>query len=163
MSELSDVAELRVPSKVVREGFEFMRSVGRARLEGMVLWAGLQDGAIFNVTELIVPKQRGLRTADGLCAVVDESELRRLNVYLYRQSLTLVAQVHSHPAEAYHSSTDDQYAIATTVGCFSIVVPNFAVIDYALSECAAYRLNGNGNGDWVEIDETVAPNKIVVV
>lgn len=137
-----------------------MRSAGKARLEGMVLWAGRQANQIFDVTELVVPRQRALSTSDGLCAIVDEEELRRLNIYLYKGSLELIAQVHTHPGRAYHSSTDDANAITTTVGSFSIVVPNFAVIDYALSHCAVYRLNAGGS--WLEVDESALPNRIVV-
>ncbi len=161
MTELADVTELRVPLQVIIDGYEFMRSAGRMRLEGMVLWAGNQRDTIFTVTELIVPKQKGLSTADGVCAIVDANELARLNMHLYRNSLELVAQVHTHPTEAYHSSTDDEYAIATTIGCFSIVVPNFAVINYALAQCAVYRLNVGAK--WMEVDESQAPNRIVVI
>lgn len=161
MTELAAVTELRVPSQVLMDGYEFMRSAGRLRLEGMVLWAGKQRDTTFTVTELIVPKQKGLRTADGVCAVVEADELARLNMHLYRNSLELVAQVHTHPTVAYHSSTDDENAIATTIGCFSIVVPNFAVVNYPLAQCAVYRLDSSGK--WLEVDEFQAPNRIVVV
>lgn len=158
--ELSQATEIQVPRKVLLDGYEFMRSAGKVKLEGMVLWAGVQAGQGFTVTELIVPKQKGLRTPDGVCAIVEGDELRRLNMYLYRNSLELIGQVHTHPTEAYHSTTDDQYAIATTIGSFSIVVPNFAVIDYALSECAVYRLDAKGI--WIEVDESAHPNRITV-
>jgi hypothetical protein len=161
MSELSDVTELRVPSQVMSEGYEFMRTAGRARLEGMVLWTGRQQDGVFTVTDLVIPKQRGLNTPDGLCAVVDADELRRLNMFLYRNSLELVAQVHTHPGVAYHSQTDDENAIATTIGSFSIVVPNFAVVNYALSECAVYRLDAQGR--WIEVDESAGRNRIIVL
>jgi hypothetical protein len=161
MSLLSDVTELRVPGQVLAEGYASMRMAGRMGLEGMVLWAGQQQDALFRVTQLIVPKQRGLRTPDGLCAVVDGDELARLKMHLYRSSLDLVAQVHTHPGAAYHSETDDKYAIATTIGCFSIVVPSFAVRDFPLAECAVYRLDYAGL--WNEVDESQSPNRIVVV
>jgi len=161
VSELSDVIELRVPLQVMQEGYEFMRTAGRMRLEGMVLWAGRQEDRTFRVTELIIPRQRGLSTPDGLCAIVDGAELRRLNLHLYQNALELVAQIHSHPRHAYHSSTDDRYAIATTIGAFSIVVPNFAMVNYALAECAVYRLDEYGS--WLEVDESLPPNKIVVI
>lgn len=161
MSELADVTELRVPSQVMSDGYEFMRTAGRARLEGMVLWVGNQHEAVFTVTDLVIPKQRGLRTPDGLCAVVDADELQRLNMFLYRNSLELIAQVHTHPSVAYHSQTDDENAIATTIGSFSIVVPNFAVVSYALSQCAVYRLDALGR--WIEVDESTAPNRIIVI
>jgi hypothetical protein len=161
MNELADVTQLRVPTQVLKKGYEFMRSAGRARLEGIVLWAGKQQGDVFTVSELIVPKQRGVRTPDGLCAIVDADELARLNMFLYRNSLELVAQVHSHPTAAYHSEMDDQNAIATTIGSFSIVVPNFAIVDYALSECAVYRVDASGQ--WLEVNESALPNRIVVI
>lgn len=161
MTELADVAELRVPLNVLMDGYEFMRSAGRLQLEGMVLWVGKQRDSTFTVSELIIPKQKGLRTADGVCAVVEADELARLNMHLYRNSLELVAQVHTHPTVAYHSSTDDAYAIATTAGSFSIVVPNFAAANYALAHCAVYRLSSVGK--WLEVDESKAPNRIMVV
>lgn len=161
MTELAAVTRLEVPRSVLTEGYESMRSAGKAKLEGMVLWAGRQAGTTFLVTRLIVPRQRGLSTPDGLSAVVDHDELHRLNVFLYREQLVLVAQVHTHPGRAYHSETDDHYAIATTVGSFSLVVPNFAVRDYPLSDCAVYRLQESG--EWLEIDESIPGNQIVVL
>ena len=38
----------------------------------------------------------------------------------------MAGQVHSHPTNAYHSSTDDSYPLATLVGALSVVIPNFA-------------------------------------
>ncbi|TKB28720.1 MAG: hypothetical protein E5V67_31885, partial [Mesorhizobium sp.] len=63
----------------------------------------------------------------------------------YRRGLTLLAQIHSHPGRAYHSTTDDAYAIATTVGCLSLVVPNFAREPFDFARVAAYRLDGKAN------------------
>lgn len=161
MSELTEVTEVIVPLSVITAGYAFMRSAGRMRLEGLVLWAGRQEDARFKVTELIVPQQRGLHTPDGLCAIVDAPELRRLNLHLYQNALELIAQFHTHPTHAYHSDTDDRNAIANTIGCFSIVAPNFAVIDYPLSECAVYRLDARAQ--WIEVDERAQPNQITVV
>lgn len=161
MSELADVKQVVVPSDVMSGGYQFMRAAGKAGLEGMVLWLGTSVDETFTVKELFIPEQRGLRTADGVCAIVGERELRRLNVYLYQNSLELVAQIHTHPGHAYHSTTDDQYAIATTIGSYSIVVPNFAKVDYPLAQCAVYRLSATG--DWTEVDESAAPNRITVI
>lgn len=110
----------------------------------MLLWAGQADGSIFCVTTLIVPQQRGLRTPDGVCVVVDGDELHRINVHLFKNKLRLIAQIHSHPTEAYHSDTDDAYAIATTIGCFSLVIPDFARDNFSFKKCAIYRLSELG-------------------
>jgi hypothetical protein len=126
----------------------------------MVLWAGRQDGQTFHVTDLIVPRQKGLRTKDGVCVVVDGDELHRLNIHLFETDLRLIAQIHSHPTEAYHSETDDRYAVATTIGSFSLVVPDFAIRPFTLTECAIYRLKASG--EWSPVDETQLPNKLMI-
>lgn len=160
MSDLARVTQVLVPLVVMQEGHEILRAAGRAGLEGMILWAGTQVGEQFRVTELIVPRQRGLRTADGLCVVVDGDELHRLNVYLFESNLQLIAQIHSHPGMAYHSSTDDEFAVATTAGCFSLVVPDFAVREFNLEDTAVYRLSESGK--WLEVDESRSPNHLVI-
>ncbi len=126
----------------------------------MVLWAGTLADATFQVTQLIVPEQRGLRTADGVCVVVDGDELHKLNVHLFEHQLMLIAQLHSHPGAAYHSETDDNYAVATNIGCFSLVIPDFAVRPFSLEECAVYRLRASGS--WDEVDPSQLPNQLVV-
>lgn len=92
--------------------------------------------------------------------VVDGDELHRLNVYLHETGLRLIAQVHSHPTVAYHSETDDRYAVATTIGCFSLVVPDFAARPFALADCATYRLSALGV--WEPVDTSASPHLILI-
>lgn len=138
-----------VPQLVIQDGHQFLRAAGATGREGLVLWIGQKNGETFSVTELVIPEQRGIRTNDGVCVIIEGNALARLNADLYRRQLQLIAQVHSHPRAAYHSSTDDEYAIATKVGCLSLVVPNFATLSFSLAECAAYRLSADG--EWVEL------------
>jgi hypothetical protein len=138
-----------VPRSVIKDGHHFLRVAGATGREGLVLWIGQKEGTTFNVTELVIPEQRGIRTSDGVCVIIEGDALARLNVDLYKRQLQLIAQVHSHPGAAYHSSTDDEYAIATKVGCLSLVVPDFATRPFSLSECASYRLSVDG--EWIEL------------
>ncbi len=126
-----------------------LRAAGREGNEGFVVWSGVQDGSVFHVRTVTAPEQRAIRSANGVCVVVDEAALHRLNVWLHRNGERLIAQVHSHPTDAYHSDMDDDYAVATTVGSLSLVVPNFAVRPFSLAECAVYRLAADGR--WSEI------------
>jgi hypothetical protein len=107
----------------------------------MALWAGELDAAVFHVRAVIIPQQQGHRTDHGLAVSVPGEELHRINMWLRAQRLRLIAQIHSHPTAAYHSETDDRYAIVTALGSFSLVVPDFAVRPFALDDCAAYRLS----------------------
>jgi hypothetical protein len=144
MSGFLDVSQLLVPQNVIQEGQRFLRNTGATGREGIVLWVGRKEGTIFVVSELIVPEQRGIRTMGGVCVIIEGTVLARLNADLYKKQLQLIAQVHSHPGEAYHSAMDDEYAIATKIGSLSLVVPDFATRPFSLSECAAYRLKTNG-------------------
>jgi hypothetical protein len=161
VSGFESVHNIQVPRGVADSGQHFLRSAGDAGREGMVLWIGVQNGATFHVSDALVPRQRGIRTADGVCVVVDGDELHRINVELYKSSRRLIGQVHSHPGRAYHSNTDNEYAIATTIGNISIVVPDFAKRRFLLEECALYRLDRNGR--WRALSRRQANALITVV
>ena len=138
---LTTVAEVWLPRPVAEDTQAHLRQSGTFGLEGMALWAGELADTVFHVRTLIVPQQQGHRTAHGLAVSVPGDELHRINMWLRRERLRLIAQIHSHPTEAFHSDTDDRYAIATALGAFSLVVPDFAMRPFALDECAAFRLS----------------------
>lgn len=158
MSGFSDIEVVLVPRVVLNDGQNFLRAAGATGREGMVLWVGRREGATFSVTNLVVPQQRGLRTRDGVCVIVDADELRRLNLELYKHNLQLIAQVHSHPSHAFHSDTDDEFAIARTIGALSLVVPDFAIRPFSLHDCATYRLSSTGT--WDEVSHAKASRLI---
>jgi hypothetical protein len=143
-----DLEELVVPRRLADAAQKHLREVGRSGNEGFALWIGRRTGRVFHVDETLIPEQRGLQFNSGVCVTVGSEELFRINKYLYATGRQLVAQLHSHPTDAYHSETDDAYPIATTAGSFSLVVPDFAARPFSLDECAVYRLvPGDG---WLE-------------
>lgn len=123
-----------------------LREMGRKHVEGLALWAGQARGAVFTIEGAIIPRQTNSRGDHGLLVEVDGDELHRINLKLYRHGWRIVAQIHSHPGAAYHSGTDDRFAIATTQGAFSIVVPDFAQGPFVMQEFATYRLSHNWMG-----------------
>lgn len=139
-ASLTQVRSVRLPKAVADETQAHLRAAGRRGLEGMALWVGTHDGASFSVREVIIPEQKGTRGDHGLMVSVPGFELQRINLQLYKSGLRLLAQIHSHPTEAYHSAMDDEYAIATALGAFSLVVPDFAREAFSISRCATYRL-----------------------
>ncbi|KUR78070.1 Mov34/MPN/PAD-1 family protein [Novosphingobium sp. FSW06-99] len=138
---LTQVSSVGVPKPVADATHAALFAAGRRGLEGMALWAGTQDGTAFHVREAIVPQQKGIRSDHGLAVMVDAPELQRINLHLYQAELRLLAQIHSHPTHAFHSEMDDEYAITTALGSFSIVVPDFAVDPFSIARCATYRLS----------------------
>ncbi len=160
MSGWSRISRLIVPRSVTDETNHHLAEVGARELEGFVLWAGTANGDTFHVRRAIIPAQEGLRSDYGVCVRVDGDELHRINVELYDNKLSLIAQIHSHPTDAYHSTTDDAYPIATTVGCLSLVVPDFASRPFDLRDCAVYRLLPSG--EWEELSGAEVESLIVI-
>lgn len=149
MTGLRVVKSVRVPLELALGAHDYLRRVGLQGAEGFALWAGVLQDEVFRVTHTRIPVQHHLRTDDGVLVVVDSEELLRTNKWLYEQGLTLVAQLHSHPTDAYHSETDDALPIVATVGGLSLVAPDFARRPFSLADYAVYRLTPEDG--WVEL------------
>jgi hypothetical protein len=157
------IKKVKFPQQCVRQAYDHIRLAGRKRLEGVVLFAGRleeQNSETFCVEETIVPKQLSMSLEEGLLYAVDGEELHRINVHLHEHKMMLIAQLHSHPGMAYHSQTDDDYAIITKTGGLSIVVPNFGTDDIDISHWAVYRLDKN---EWVELSTEDADQLIELI
>lgn len=161
MSPLQSIASVRVSRLVIDATQSHLRQMGSKGFEGFVLWVGRAQGEVFDVTVAAVPQQRAVRSDRGTYVTVEADELHRLNVWLFTHQLVLLGQVHSHPGEAYHSETDDAYPVATTVGCYSLVVPDFAVRPFSFDRCAVYKLNLRG--DWDEVPDAAVRRVFSIV
>jgi hypothetical protein len=67
--------------------------------------------------------------------------------------MMLVAQMHTHPLEAFHSPADDRWAILRHLNAYSIVLPWFASttsLNNFKTNAATFVLNHSNN--WIEID-----------
>ena len=144
---MTDVAIFVVSRDVVRYTERRLRDSGAKGFERFVFWSGvIGEDDRFLVRAAHVPCQTATRSRAGLMVRVEGEALHGLNVWLYEHEQLLGAQVHAHPADAYHSDTDDTFPIVTALGGLSLVVPNFCRGDL-LSGSAAYRLTPEG---WVE-------------
>jgi hypothetical protein len=152
---LATIDEFVVPLELVDQTLEPLQDAGNRGYEAFVLWGGRMDGpSRFEFVSAYVPEQTMSRGEEGLLVVVDGDALFRVNRDFYGEGLTLAGQVHSHPTDAYHSSTDDAYPLMTLVGGLSAVVPDFGDGGRdRLGDWAWYRLVGPG--EWVPAgDET---------
>jgi hypothetical protein len=145
---MQQVQEVLVIDQVVLETINVIRVFGKKGYEALVLWLGEIDQDKARITRAVIPSQKSISSEDGVGYFVESGELFQLNRVLDESGLRLIAQVHSHPGEAYHSSTDDKYAIVTSEGGYSLVVPNFRNPPVNVLEWASYRLM---EGDWVEL------------
>ncbi len=145
-----------IPRNICDETDEQLRGAGRNGVELFVLWSGTVARDVFYVRTMHVPRQTGYRLPEGLCIRVEGDELHRLNLWLFENNELLAVQVHSHPTEAYHSNTDDDFPIVTTRGGLSLVVPDFGRTGVRGPRTALYRLGVSG---WDEL----TPNEAQVL
>jgi hypothetical protein len=141
MSGLLHIDTLHVPMACVESVYQHLRAMGGEGVEGVALWAGQMQERTFEVQTTIIPAQTASQLENGLLYAVDGDELYRINHWLYKNKQTLVAQLHSHPGEAYHSEMDDRYPIVATLGGLSIVIPDFGFNAFSLNDLAVYRLS----------------------
>ena len=135
-----------IPVSIIEDTVAFLRSVGADGFEGFVLWGGqTTDKDCFRFSSSIVPAQQAMLTENGLLVTVDGQALFEVNRSLHERGLTLAAQVHSHPTEAYHSATDDAFPLVTILGGLSVVIPGFARDALGgIDRWAWYRLSKRG-------------------
>lgn len=160
-SSLATAEKFIVPRAAFDDVHAHLVEVGRSGYEGLGLWVGRIGAGTATVERALIPEQRLIRGPAGVGVLVDGAELHRINVWLFDNGLRILAQIHSHPTDAYHSDTDDDNALATTVGSLSLVVPDFARGPVDLSQTAVYRLNGAG--DWLPVTAADVTRLIEIV
>jgi hypothetical protein len=157
---LQPVQRVQVTRDAVNETLEAIREFGSHGWEILVLWLGTIVGSDATISNVFIPTQHPVSSEEGVGYFVEGNALFQLNRHLSETGLRLIAQVHSHPQEAYHSAADDRYAIVTTEGGFSLVVPNFGRNAADPTKWAIYRLVG---GQWRELSSVEARTVLTVV
>ena len=105
------------------------------------MWAGAIANTVAMVTTALLfasaerpPDQR-----------VDDADRVALRAHLRARGLTLLAQVHSHPRDAFHSDVDERSPHSAERGFLSVVIPKFgncrfdSFDDWAVFEQESYE------------------------
>lgn len=139
---------LVVPTGVVAASLDILKEAGRERRECVVLWLGRSEATQISVIDAYTPEQIAAEDFFQL----PRSSIAALFDVLRSRGLMVAAQVHTHPARAFHSSADDQWAIVRHVDALSLVLPYFARnvrVSSFLDEAAVFRLS-SGN-EWCQV------------
>lgn len=139
---------IKITKNFLTETNSILRKFGHHGCEGLVLWLGDISNNSAIVKEIMTPPQKSIKSAHGVGYLVTGDTIFSINKYLHSSGLRLIAQIHSHPSDAYHSEADDLLAVATKEGSFSLVVPDFARGPADLNHWAVYQLRG---GRWKEV------------
>lgn len=149
-----------IPSTVIAETRATLAEIGEDRVEGVVLWIGKEpvDGTV-EILEALVPWQVALRSEDGLAVTIPDWEVSELILGL-EPGTYIPIRVHSHPQDAYHSSTDNLNRILSHKGSISIVVPWFAKSEMRLGECSVNELGPDFR--WSELSADEVTRRFIV-
>ena len=135
-----------VPAGLLAESAEMLRSMSSEAQEAVLLWAGTQHASRVPVHRIIAPRQYTSRVHFE----VTMQERIRIIRELAERGEVLVAQLHTHPGPAFHSTTDDHRALPRHTGAISIVVANFA--EAWKGDLLDASINRHlGQGKWVEL------------
>jgi hypothetical protein len=142
------MAAIRCPKTVVVETINYLRNAGSDGRECIVFWLGHRSPNGIDIQEARRPRQTAWRDRFH----IPPDEMAALKVYLREHRLTIAAQVHSHPAEAFHSVADDTGAVIRHVRALSFVIPWFGSqisVSSFLRDAALFELQENNT--WLEI------------
>ena len=124
--------------------------------ERVVLWMGHRTDHEYFVKEIFLPLQY---TEEDYFNIPEEG-MQQIMTKLKVTRQLLVAQIHTHPFEAFHSAADDRWAIVRHLNAYSIVLPCFASstdLDNFEINAAIFVLTRSN--DWVQVDN----NNIIIL
>ena len=146
-----------VSGKILDETFTFLQNLGKQELEAHVLWIGKEEGTVFRINEVIIPKQNN----EIINFEVESEEVHRINVLINKKGLQLIAQIHTHPYDAFHSDVDDEGATPLLPDSLSIVIPNFGFIDKKnIDQWEVYCFDGK---KWNKVNKTEVKESFKIV
>lgn len=135
---------LLISSALVEQTIAVLQEGGKRRCETVVFWLGKGN----TVDEVYRPEQS---ISIDYFHLPSES-MRSLMNYLKRDRRRILAQVHSHPGEAFHSKADDDWAVIRHEGALSFVLPRFAGttnLHNFTEETATFSLSPDDK--WIEV------------
>jgi hypothetical protein len=133
-----------LPRRIVDETFSVLRSCGAGKHECQLYWASPWTNPS-TVTHVIHPDHRS--SFGGV--VLDSGWINKFWIGLADRNLGVRVQVHTHPGEAFHSKTDDDYPLIHEAGFLSLVIPDFAL--GAVGFERAYLTEIQPNGSWRQV------------
>lgn len=140
----------RLPRRIVEQTFNQFRRCGEGRRECQALWLSSWDSPDV-ITAVVHPKHEA--HVGGF--VLDDNWLSRFWLRLAKENLGVRIQVHTHPGEAFHSPTDDEYPLIHTPGFLSLVIPNFALGPVGFQDSYLTEIQLDGTWRQVSVSDRI--------
>jgi hypothetical protein len=129
---------------MLEETFKHFRECGAGREECQILWLSSWETPEV-IAKVVHPKHTAL--CGGF--VLDDRWLNDFWMELGNTNMGIRFQVHTHPMQAFHSQTDDDYPIIHKPGFLSLVIPNFGFGPVGFGD--AYLTQIQLVGSWREV------------
>lgn len=111
---------LIIPSLILDRTLDELKKISSSEREAFVLWLGNRMSN--RIKEMYVPEYV---SGKNYYQITDNGN-SDLFIHLKQNKLSVLAQIHTHPREAFHSFADDKMATVAHVGGLSFVLPDFA-------------------------------------
>jgi len=159
----AQIAHFRILPDVLWRTRRYLQTFGRKRTEGYLCWSGVPTGTEeVQIRSCIFPPDfEPSESSSGHLEIGIQRAFGMGQIVAQREEL-IFAQVHSHPAEAFHSPIDDARPISHRPGFMSIVVPHFGFVRLAdLSGCKVFEYEGYGC--WRELSASEIERRFVIL
>jgi proteasome lid subunit RPN8/RPN11 len=137
---------VRLADGLLTETFRTLRECGRAECECAVFWTGPSNESVADALE------HPLHERSPFGYEVESNWLTQFWKRLAKSDRSVKVQLHSHPADAFHSRVDDEWPIVSQAGFLSVVIPDFAQGAPSLDTAWIGRLERDGT--WLRLQST---------
>jgi hypothetical protein len=134
-----------ISQAILEQTFRHFRACGAGARECQALWTSSWNLSN-DITKVVHPAHRA--HAGGFS--VDTSWLNAFWLELAATGHGIQVQVHTHPAAAFHSSTDDAFPIVHTPGFLSLVIPRYGIGEVGFRD--AFLAEITEDGSWREVE-----------
>lgn len=117
------ISKIIIPKTIQEQTINHIRQCGENLEEGFVAWSGTTNKTHTVINSVIIPSADGFRHYGGIH--FSNETVESIADSILKKGEKLIAQVHSHPFEAFHSITDNSYPLVHREGFLSIVIPFF--------------------------------------
>ena len=133
---------IKLPNEILMESFEIFRYYGDLNHEVSIIWVGKRENNNFIIEDVWLPDQE----CTMISFYIPSHETHNISKELYNKNLELIAQLHTHPTNAFHSPIDDRGSMLLFNGQLSIVIPNFGDIEMINTD--NWRVYRQFESDW---------------
>lgn len=137
---------LHLPRRMLEESFAIFRACGAYCRECQVYWVSEWSNPRM-LTTVVHPKHKS--SMYGLA--IDDRWIGDFWNELAEKGHGVRVQIHTHPYEAFHSQTDDEFRLLFDVGFLSLVIPDFAKGQVGFDDAFLTEIQPDGRWQQVPI------------